>query len=60
MTSKISALELLILTSILIVIGISEYEYVVLKDHERAIFIGLWPPTMLLFLIYFNSKKKSD
>jgi len=52
---KISELVILALT--LIIIFISEYYFVVLGDHDRAIFIGLWPPTMLAFLIYINSKK---
>ncbi len=50
--------ELVILVLVIIVIFISEYYYAVLKDHDRAIFIGLWPPTMLLLLIYINSKKQ--
>ena len=55
---KISILEFAILTMIITIIFISEYYYVVLKDHDRAIFIGLWPPTMVGLLIYFNTKKK--
>lgn len=50
--------ELVILALSLIIIFISEYYYTVLQDHDRAIFIGLWPPTMLLLLIYLNSKKQ--
>ena len=50
--------ELVILVLTLIIIFISEYYYTVLKDHDRAIFIGLWPPTMLILLIYLNSKKQ--
>jgi hypothetical protein len=49
--------ELVILALTLIIIFISEYYFVVLGDHNRAIFIGLWPPTMLAFLIYINLKK---
>lgn len=56
--NKISKLEFAILTMIVAIIFISEYYYIVLKDHERAIFIGLWPPTMVGLLIYFNLKKK--
>ena len=55
---KISIIEFAILTMIITIIFISEYYYVVLKDHDRAIFIGLWPPTMIGLLIYFNTKKK--
>ena len=50
--------ELIILVLSLLLIFVSEYYYTVLKDHDRAIFIGLWPPTMLILLIYINSKKQ--
>ena len=56
---KISIIEFAILTLIVAIIFISEYYYVVLGDHDRAIFIGLWPPTMIGFLIYLNQKKQS-
>jgi hypothetical protein len=56
---KISIIEFAILTMIVAVIFISEYYYIVLKDHDRAIFIGLWPPTMIGLLIYLNLKKQS-
>lgn len=49
--------ELFILVLVVVLIFVSEYYYTVLKDHDRAIFIGLWPPTMLLLLIYINSKR---
>lgn len=57
MIKKISFLEFAILTAIISIIFISEYYYVILKDHDRAIFIGLWPPTMIGLLIYLNQKK---
>ena len=57
MLKKITFLEFAILTAIIAIIFISEYYYVVLKDHDRAIFIGLWPPTMIGLLIYLNQKK---
>ena len=56
---KISPIEFAILTLIIAIIFISEYYYVILKDHDRAIFIGLWPPTMIGLLIYLNLKKQS-
>ncbi len=59
MKKKISPIEFIILALSIIIIFISEYYYTVLKDHDRAIFIGLWPPTMLILLIYLNSKKNS-
>jgi hypothetical protein len=59
MYKKIDKSELLILVAAVLVIFISEYYYLVLKDHDRAIFIGLWPPTMLGLLIYINQKKQN-
>jgi len=57
--NKFSKIEFAILTMIIIIIFISEYYYMVLKDHDRAMFIGLWPPTMIGLLIYFNQKKQN-
>lgn len=57
MFTKISKLEFAILTMIIAIIFISEYNYFIVKDHDRAIFIGLWPPTMVGLLIYFNIKQ---
>lgn len=53
-----SRFEFAILVLIIAIIFISEYYYIVLKNHDRAIFIGLWPPTMVGLLIYLNTKKK--
>ena len=55
--NKFSKLEFAILTMTVVIIFLSEYYYIILKDHDRAIFIGLWPPTMLMLLMYLNSKK---
>ena len=55
---KFNTFELMILILSVVIIFISEYYYIVLKNHDRAIFIGLWPPTMIALLTYFNSKKK--
>jgi hypothetical protein len=57
MKNKFSLFEIVIAFLAIIIIFISEYYYTILKDHDRAIFIGLWPPTMLILLIYLNSKK---
>jgi hypothetical protein len=57
MFKKIPFIELAILIATIAIIFISEYYYIVLKDHERAIFIGLWPPTMIGLLIYLNLRK---
>lgn len=58
MLRKFRLSELLILFLAVFLIFVSEYYYLVLKDHDRAVFIGLWPPTMMLFLVYFNLKKQ--
>jgi hypothetical protein len=55
---KFNTFELMILILSVVIIFISEYYYIVLKNHDRAIFIGLWPPTMIALLTYLNSKKK--
>ena len=57
MLKKFKASEILIIIMVVLLIGVSEYYYVVLKDADRAIFIGLWPPTILGLLIFFNQKK---
>ena len=54
--NKFKKSELALLLIVLSLIAVSEYYFVVLKDHDRGIFIGLWPPTMLILLTYFNSK----
>ena len=57
MFKKFTIIEFCILTLTIFVIFLSEYYYIVLKQHDRAIFIGLWPPTMIALLIYLNQKK---
>jgi hypothetical protein len=57
MFKKFNISELIILVAIVALILISEYQYVVLDNHDRAIFLGLWPPTMVGLLIYLNLKK---
>lgn len=58
MKNRAKLAEIAIFLSVILLIFISEYYYVVLKDPSRAIFIGLWPPTILLMLVYFNLKLK--
>lgn len=50
--------ELIIVAITIILIFISEYYYLFEKNVEKAIFIGLWPPTILALLIYVNIKTK--
>jgi hypothetical protein len=57
MFKKISFVELAIVIATIAIIFLSEYYYVVLKDHDRAMFIGLWPPTMIGLLIYLNLRR---
>ena len=58
MFSKFKVSEMLIIILVVVLIFVSEYNYVILKDPMRAIFIGLWPPTILGLLIFFNLKRK--
>jgi hypothetical protein len=60
MLKKMSSWELGILIMATAVIFYSEYLFVFEKEYDRALFVGLWPPTMLLLLIYLNSKKKQS
>jgi len=55
---KFKVSELIIFVITIMLIFVSEYYYMVLKDPMRAIFIGLWPPTILGLLIYINLKRK--
>ena len=58
MFTKFKVSELIIFVITVMLIFVSEYYYMVLKDPMRAIFIGLWPPTILGLLIYINLKRK--
>jgi hypothetical protein len=58
MFSKFKVSEILIIVLVVVLIFVSEYYYAILKDPMRAIFIGLWPPTILGLLIFFNLKRK--
>ena len=54
---KFSLSELLILVVCVMCIFISEYLFIVQQNYDKAIFIGLWPPTILGLLNFFNNKK---
>jgi hypothetical protein len=54
---NLTLIEILILASCIVIIFFSEYIFIVLKDSNKAIFIGLWPPTILGLLNFFNSKR---
>lgn len=53
---KLSEITILVIT--ICVIFVSEYHYIVENDVNKAIFIGLWPPTILGLLNYINFKTK--
>jgi hypothetical protein len=58
MFKKIKTSELIIFLLVIVLIFISEYDYLILNNPTRAIFIGLWPPTIMTLLIYINIKSK--
>lgn len=50
-------LELVLLLLVLITIVVSEVFF--FNDEPlKAVFLGLWAPTILLFILVFNQKKK--
>ncbi len=50
-------LELVLLVLVLITIVVSEIFF--FNDEPlKAVFLGLWAPTILLFILVFNQKKK--
>jgi len=57
---NLTLIEILILVSCVMIIFISEYIFIVLKDSNKAIFIGLWPPTILGLLNFINSKRNKS
>jgi hypothetical protein len=55
---KFGIIEMAILLICLICIFVSEYIYIVQDNSTKALFIGLWPPTILGLLNFINSKRK--
>jgi len=53
-----SVSEIFILLMCVVCIFFSEYIYLFKGDPLKAIFIGLWPPTILSLINYINSKRK--
>ena len=53
-----SVSEMLILVMCVVCIFYSEYLYLFKGDANKAIFIGLWSPTILGLLNFINSKRK--
>ena len=50
--------EILIIILVVVIIAFCEYTYLVVGDKEKAIFVGLWPPSILGLVNFFNSKLK--
>lgn len=50
--------ELLILVFTFFLILLSEYYYLFEQEFQKAVFLGLWPPTILALLIYLTFKNK--
>jgi hypothetical protein len=55
---KFSISEILILVVCVTCIFVSEYIYLVQNNPLKAIFIGLWPPTILGLVNFVNIKRK--
>ena len=49
--------ELVLLIMVLITIVVSEL-FFFNEEPLKAVFLGLWAPTILLFILIFNQKKK--
>ena len=49
--------ELVLLVLVLITIVVSEL-FFFNEEPLKAVFLGLWAPTILLFILIFNQKKK--
>jgi hypothetical protein len=50
--------EIVLLITVIFLIMVSEYYFVFSNEPLKAIFIGLWCPTILGFVIIFNMKKR--
>lgn len=56
---KFKKAEIVLLLLVLVLIGVSEYYFVILDKPLKAIFIGLWCPTILGFVLIFNQKRSN-
>lgn len=56
--NRFSISEIGILIMCVICIFVSEYIYLSHGDPIKAIFLGLWPPTILSLMNYINNKRK--
>ncbi len=54
---KFKKSEIFLLVLVVVLIGISEYYFLIANEPLKAIFLGLWCPTILGFVILFNMKR---
>ncbi|MFT4854986.1 MAG: hypothetical protein ACI9UV_001166 [Algoriphagus sp.] len=54
---KFKKSEIFLMALVVVLIAISEYYFLIAKEPMKAIFLGLWCPTILGFVIIFNLKK---
>lgn len=54
---KFKKSEIVLMVLVVVLIGASEYYFIIAKEPLKAIFIGLWCPTILGFIIIFNMKR---
>jgi len=54
---KFKKSEIVLMVLVVVLIGVSEYYFLIRNEPLKAIFIGLWCPTILGFLILFNRKR---
>ncbi len=59
MFKKFKTSELLLFIFSIIIIFLSEYYFIVLDQPLKAIFLGLWPPTIIGVLIYIELKRRN-
>lgn len=55
---NLKTIELLILGFTFFLILLSEYYYLFENKFEKAVFLGLWPPTIIALLIYITIKNR--
>jgi hypothetical protein len=55
--NKFKKSEIFLMGLVIVLIAISEYYFIIAKEPMKAIFLGLWCPTILGFVIIFNMKR---
>lgn len=54
---KFKKSEIFLMALVIILIGLSEYYFLIANEPLKAIFLGLWCPTILGFMIIFKMKR---